>query len=694
MAEKTRSTDSRRASWTKTIWNIVETPITDLVQGRINPRSSIERRIDAQGFPEPLARALRLRLAVGWRRLFTSHRRRAALVDTLAETLRALAADDAIATTVAARIPTLLKRPWLTSSIVLPSPLDRLVEQVVRRTRLWKSESQDVAAELASHFSEGLAAGESPASLAEAFGDPQQAARLIRRAKLRNRPLRHRMLRRAMQALCLLALAVALFECLLIARFVLARPTITHNYLEDVNAVALRVPKSERAWPLYRSALVKLERPLPNWDPFADHSEDRERNDRKKATAYLVRNEPLLELVRQAAHKPHLGVVYGDPEDAAWRKVFRLKTADPFLGSPPLLINLGLAQVSDLRALALLLAADAIMAREAQDARRLRADVVALIEMAEQLSDHYPFSITDNISFSVFNMALKTTAETLATAPELFARDDLVELAHRVSAYRGGGRLRLRMDGEFAFVHDTFQHAFTDDGDGDGRLTPEGVKVLMDFPFGLLVPFEDLNRPQSDLSVPLAANVAAIVARRKELTDLAEHYFAEIERGRRGPMWEWAPIAVEEELIALTDDPLRRVRYAPLVQLLPAIESLPRIGEFYTQTRDALLTAIALELFHRRSGHWPKNLAELAPDLLPEVPPDRFTGRPLNYRVVNDKPLLYSAGADRDDDGGRPTEDNLSRFGRATMWHIRQLKPQKPLPVDGDWVLYPPVKRD
>jgi hypothetical protein len=62
------------------------------------------------------------------------------------------------------------------------------------------------------------------------------------------------------------------------------------------------------------------------------------------------------------------------------------------------------------------------------------------------------------------------------------------------------------------------------------------------------------------------------------------------------------------------------------------------------------------------------------------VPADRITGEPVRYRLNNNRPLVYSVGADRNDDEGRPTAEPRA----AANWDA---KPD-PMP-DGDWVLYP-----
>lgn len=88
-------------------------------------------------------------------------------------------------------------------------------------------------------------------------------------------------------------------------------------------------------------------------------------------------------------------------------------------------------------------------------------------------------------------------------------------------------------------------------------------------------------------------------------------------------------------------------------------------------------TGIALEEFRRKHGRFPEELEELAPEFLPELPPDPFDGAPLRYRkgplefrvvdigregtefraagriVRRDGVRLYGIGRDRVDDGGR-----------------------------------------
>jgi len=72
---------------------------------------------------------------------------------------------------------------------------------------------------------------------------------------------------------------------------------------------------------------------------------------------------------------------------------------------------------------------------------------------------------------------------------------------------------------------------------------------------------------------------------------------------------------------------------------------------------------LALALYHRSTGHYPKSLDELVPRSLESPPLDPFSGQPLIYRLVTNSYLLYSIGPDQTDDGGKPLTKTSSEKG-------------------------------
>jgi len=69
------------------------------------------------------------------------------------------------------------------------------------------------------------------------------------------------------------------------------------------------------------------------------------------------------------------------------------------------------------------------------------------------------------------------------------------------------------------------------------------------------------------------------------------------------------------------------------------------------------------------------------PEYLPRLAFDPVDGQPLRYVLGDSGPILYSLGADGDDDGGVD--------GTLTAKDPRHIEPGSQSPEDGDWVLYP-----
>lgn len=593
----------------------------------------------------------------------------------------------------------LLRLTRLPAAVWLPAPLREVLDKALRRARLWPGERRDVAHELTDHFLNGLAVGQSPEQLVAGFGDPLQAAQLIRRAKLRNRPLPYRVVRHSAQCLAAtVGLLLFVYGCLFL-RYLSGRPTIAHNYLADINRQQQSVSPNDRAWPLYREALLKLPREkFRDWDSL---SFDSDRDESWPATvSYLEEQHETLALIRKAASKSSFGFIFGDPANREFLQKLG-PGADAHGESPerynPVLIECLIPQHQEIRFLAWLLAADARRAIVRDDSTAFVADVTSLVGIAEQNREAAPFLVVKLISLATYHTALHVTAIALAEQPELLSDDQWKQLAHVLAAYSGGD-LRVHLDGERQMISDYLQRTFSDDGRGDGRLTPQGfIRLCRDF--GAFSDDRPLASDWQKWSALLGPLMSAETPGRKELTRLADRLVDALESEYGRPLWGWQASRVGREVRELSSSRLGRMRHFPIVEFLPG--SLPAsappqlAAEVHAQKRDAVLAAIALELYRRRHAAWPPTLKELTPGLLPAVPLDRFTGNPLRYRLVNGRPLLYSCGSDGDDDGGRmPARGNqvAREWSPEAKLDAETITSAWAAAHDGDWILWPPVK--
>lgn len=146
----------------------------------------------------------------------------------------------------------------LTLEAALPVPLLKIVQAVVRRTHLWPSERREVARELCAHFADGLAEGRPADELAESFGPVPTAARLIRRARIRNRGPLWQVWRRGSQGAILVLLLASVFWGYRLIRLHSAAPPPRFDLVGEVDAARASVPPADRGWLFYRDALEAL----------------------------------------------------------------------------------------------------------------------------------------------------------------------------------------------------------------------------------------------------------------------------------------------------------------------------------------------------------------------------------------------------------------------------------------------------
>ena len=570
----------------------------------------------------------------------------------------------------------------------LPVEIISLIQQVVYGTRLWLKEQVEVAEELVAHFTDGLRGGAATEQLVEAFGEPKQAAKLIRCAKRRNRSrLWHTKIWLG-RAVVGLILAYGLLAVYVFA----GKPNPSVDYLAMLNAGIPDVPPDQRAWPLYREAFRQL-MPWPEWiDARGDVRPGDERW--AEVVSYLDSRREALELARQAASLPVLDVQY----------VFHVPDEDRFLqpnssdesaaSVDPLeipLLEMRVDYQGPLYRLRDVLECDALRAAMANDGDTALQDVRALVGLAQQMHAR-PLLISQMYGLGCLHQASATTGRLLADHPQLWSDNELHELAHRLAA--ADAVFDAKVDAESYCFYDVVQRMYTE----SGRITDDGIRwYLREIGADRRNSLTDNLIASDDVGHALTPALGLMIASREDITakwdDLMQRQQAE---GRR-PLWEMET-TVDSELQKMARSSVQTWRYLPVLRLIPSVRLCFEVAGLERCRRDGILVALALELYRRRHGNWPRELEELTPDLLPQVPLDRFTGEPLLYRLVDGQPIVYSRAADRDDDGGRPPTvrgkpdyEEVARYWvpASQVEELRQSGDH-----DGDWIIWPVPRKD
>ncbi len=595
----------------------------------------------------------------------------------------------------------------ITRNAQLPAPLAALVRAVASRRGFWKGERTEIARELSGHFLDGLEAGRTPDQLAASFGDPRRAAALMLRAKRRNRPLAWQAAMLSVRCVLVGFCTLVLLYAVLAARFWSGSPTIARNYLQALNARIEATPLADRAWPQYRAALMALGPAgtvedalnLDGLDPSPESAGDARFTSTATERAAFIRSiRPHLDRIRAASLLPAMGYVAGtitDNEfDRATNANFQPPATPGVQEENPMLVSVLLPYLGQTRRMVRLLAHDGVLAAREGDGHRAAESVLAMLRIAHHTRE-FPCLITDLVSVALMESAAGTLGTIIEAHPSVIRDSDLVRLSHAFGTFNGGGPFELALASEQAFCDDILQRAFTDDGRGNGRLTPGGVKLLETLQGG--------GSQQGDESgASTALGPVAMVAMADRASQRRE-YAAQVNAVRAWlatPPWLRGNEMPDRFSPVQQPDPLWRERYLPVHILLPALTTAGWKMERAAFERDAACAVIALELHKRRTGSYPGALADVGSMLLPRVPVDPFDGHPIKYRLIDGTPVLYSIGVDRKDDDGVPPVAPDSR-DPAWRWlsaadaaaRVKAGVGHAGADIDGDWVIWPPSKQ-
>ena len=606
----------------------------------------------------------------------------------------------------------------------LPKPVDALIRKTVSKSKLWASERAEIARELIAHAQDAIEAGRTGEEIVESFGDPKRIAKLMRRSMKRKRPLYWRAYRNMKRATVAMGLVLIVGYGSLAARFYMGTPSINRNIIAELNAQNDGYSEDQKAWSVYRSVDIEWQRlTLAAWDIHQGTdghtgTENAYRNSWLSELVSLERNdqqfiegaqsirafEPHLAKIREAAHRPVSGMLFSDQQETVEIEP-GIYATDPIEPSadPSMQETLAYVLLPDLgmiRRFSHLLKFDTELAIVEGDYQRASGNLSAILGLSRQVNKA-GFLINHLVAIAIIDDLSSSLKSLLNDNPNVLTTGQLIELSHRLAMTKS--QVQMELDGEAMFFDDVLQRAYTDAGDGNGRITRQGMEMLAgDW---VLSGNLDADDPMqiNGLVKSLAGPISMVVMEDRQTQH--RRYQAMMQTIYRtlrdGPE---ALGGVQVASMEFSDQ--SSIPQTPIDMLMPAYgRAVER--EFLSHMRvDATLAMLAIEIFKREHGDYPETLEELVPRYLPELPADYFNpGYSIQYVIVGDGYLLYSAGTDGDLDGGvdlKPSNNKqyslMKRFGvktemnaKGSMEVVRDAQGdpvlRNPTEPDSDWNL-------
>lgn len=524
----------------------------------------------------------------------------------------------------------------------LPPCATEFILRVVRRMWYRRRARRDVQAELTAHFEDAVrdcgTAEEKERrarELIEGFGDARLLASLCHRAKKRCRPLWLKALLRSGQGL-----GLALLYCVVCTLpLSLGRPTIRVNYVEWLsNHWRPEAQNVENAAVCYDKAAELLVRPSPvleekmnlhRWSAvgYAD-------SDVQSIEDWLAQNQAAFNALRQGANIPYCWPTYDSNESAS------IETS-----------IVGKEMESLSRRRHVMFAFKQQIAWEARWGEVAQAldDCLVLRQFGRHLQDQGSLNgqltgiAIESISYDGI-VALLSAFEVSPAVLEYIQKD----LASRFDR----NRQVVDLECEKAFWLDRIQRTFTDDGRGGGHALRQG------FPYA-----------PGDWKDNLLNTLRFRYPDRRETVAMVERYFQWAQHRLNG-----TPGAQDNAEPSLSLPMSALNIFFSIVT--PTYERVAQQAWRLKTHESGVITLLAIQRYFRANGSYPDNLGRLVEQgLLKEPLPDPFGRGTLSYRKTDTGFVLYSWGANRQDDGGRWGTDSK---GQPRMWAD-----------NGDWVLWP-----
>jgi len=601
----------------------------------------------------------------------------------------------------------------------LPHQVQKLLVEVVAGTRLLAAEKLEVAEELVAHFEDGLQRSKSVATLIGTFGDPEIASQLIRNGKQRTRSMKNRIV----QGLLWMAGTSGVGFLILVFVFYLGKPQPSVDYLAVINRPVLAAADHDKGWTIYSDLWIKHGfSEGGGFDLRALYVPGHEEEVINKlvrpsdgelwpaATKRLAEIEDLLEGFRVGGVRPSFGVPlhidlaeYSEADFQALfpnrdRQQMSAEVQDQFgIEMSGMIRSVYMPHVPVMRNAARLLIVDTRWAIQQGDLERATRNIEAMLGISIQVTENKSLycSLT---GYAIKSQTLDLIGECLHS--HVAFTDQHLERI-RIAVAKVPIAEMVDIVFERAQFMDLVQKSYTDDGQGDGRITPKGLQILKEIEALTFWPDSSSPKPPSGWSFPyltqedLPPTSLLVFASRKQLTDKADEYFQIMDADMKVGASDDVAHTIGDEMRELSDG------YVFIKMLFPAFHFVRQARVRAQVNTDSVLAALGVIRYQREHGRLPETLNDLVGEFLEQVPQDPFDNQSLRYVPKGDTFVIYSVGVNGVDDGGQVVMRRRGEDYRSFVADPSQAEDAdelRPLPAGsydlqfnypGDWILWP-----
>jgi membrane protease YdiL (CAAX protease family) len=265
------------------------------------------------------------------------------------------------------------------------------------------------------------------------------------------------------------------------------------------------------------------------------------------------------------------------------------------------------------------------------------SDLITCLRFADHFAGRQP-TISQIVSFSMRATVTKGTRMILMNVDVSPAKLERLQKIIEQSLANDMHLFDFTVE-KFVF-YDSIQRIFTDDGNGEGHVSEAALRIPRSFQS--LIPQLSKGEKQALLRLD-----------RRDTTILVDLFFNRLARAAKMTAWRFKmdSYLVKKQLELIT-------KQNAFISLLgPTFVDLLNISYRARTDSEALIAILAIFRYKAEKRQLPSSLETLVDQhYLKALPQDSYSFGPLVYKQINNGFLLYSLGADFDDDGGKPSK--------------------------------------